>query len=428
VPGDWIMREEAAKRALQLGFSPAAEALLRELLASPETTGAVKNRLVLELTAALLDQGSLADAEVALTRFTGPRTSDYHLRAGLIAAYRRQIDLARQEAAQVKIDDLPAPERGWFRFLDGMIADLADDLGRRDQAYDEAIKSAVSDLQRARFELERQRVKLLAGRVTEQGATAMRQNMERLQGQKTGYDFARSYAIALNVLGRKSEAVAVLQRQLQSLPPEEKQTLDDMRLLLGLIAGPESGVGRNALFGLLDRAVSRESQRAALQLLARGSDNGPARAEFRAKLDQLIAAPTPHPIKEDLLVFRAQVALKEKNYSGAEEDARTLLESFPGSQLKTQALGVLTGVAWELQRYRTAADRAAQLRAELPPGDARAQLGVLVRPTRAAGRRPAGRAAIPAGVVGNPRRAGSVRFRPARRRAEAPRGCGDVAE
>jgi len=31
-PGDWIMREEAAKRALQLGFSPAAEALLRELL------------------------------------------------------------------------------------------------------------------------------------------------------------------------------------------------------------------------------------------------------------------------------------------------------------------------------------------------------------------------------------------------------------
>ena len=377
-PGDWIMREEAAKRALQMGFSPAAEALLRELLELPETTGAVKNRLVLELTAALLDQGRLADAEQALARFSGPRTSDYHLRAGLIAAYRKQGDAARQEASQVKMDDLPAPERGWFRFLEAMIADLADDLGRRDQAYDDAIKSAVSDLQRARFELERQRVKLLTGRATEQGAAALRQNMERLQGQKTGYDFARSYAIALNLLGRKSDAVTVLQRQLQSLPPEEKQTLDDLRLLLGLIAGPENGVGRNALFGLLDRAVSRESQRAALQLLARGSDDGPARAKFRAKLDQLIAAPTQHPIKEDLLVFRAQVALKEKNYNGAEEDARTLLESFPGSQLKTQALGVLTGVAWELRRYRTAADWAARLRAELPPGDARAQLGVLV--------------------------------------------------
>jgi tetratricopeptide (TPR) repeat protein len=377
-PGDWIVREEAAKRALQLGFSPAAEALLRELLELPEMTGAVKNRLVLELAAALLDQGRLADAEQALTRFTGPRTSGYHLRAGLIAAYRRQVDAARQEAGLIKIDDLPAPERGWFRFLEGVMADLADDVSRRNEAYDEAIKSAVSDLQRARFELERQRVRLLTGRTTEQAVAALKQNMEHLQGQKMGYDFAQNYAIALNLLGRKNEAVTVLQRQLQSLPPEEKQTLDDMRLLLGLIAGPENGMGRNALFGLLERAVSREPQRAALQLLARGSDDGPAREVFRAKLDQLIAAPTAHPIKEDLLVFRAQVALKEKNYSGAEEDARTLLESFPGSQLKTQALGVLTGVAWELQRYRTAADRAAQLRAELPPGDARAQLGVLV--------------------------------------------------
>jgi TolA-binding protein len=377
-PGDRIMREEAAKRALEMGFSPAAEALVRELLELPEATGVLRNRLVLELTAALLDQGRIADADQALSRFSGSRSSDCHLRAGLIAAYRRQGDQARQEAGQVKIDDLPAAERGWFHFLEGMIADQEDDLGRRDQAYEEAVKSAVSDLQRARFELERQRVKLLTGRATEQGAAALRQNMERMQGQKTGHDFARSYAIALNLLGRKSEAVTVLQRQLQALPPEEKQTLDDMRLLLGLIAGPENGVGRNALFGLLDRAVSRESQRAALQLLARASDDGPARAEFRAKLDQLIAAATPHPIKEDLLVFRAQVALKEKNYSGAEEDARTLLESFPGSQLKAQALGVLTGVAWELRRYRTAADWAARLRAELPPGDARAQLGVLV--------------------------------------------------
>jgi len=272
----------------------------------------VKNRLVLELAAALLDQGRLAEAEQALARFTGPRTSGYHLRAGLIAAYRRQVDAARQEAGQVKIDDLPAAERGWFRFLEGVMADLADDVGRRNEAYDEAIKSAVSDLQRARFELERQRVKLLTGRTTEQAVATLKQNMEHLQGQKMGYDFARNYAIALNLLGRKAEAVTVLQRQLQSLPPEEKQTLDDMRLLLGLIAGPENGVGRNALFGLLDRAVSREPQRAALQLLARGSDDGPAREKFRAKLDQLIAAPTAHPIKEDLLVFRAQVALKEK--------------------------------------------------------------------------------------------------------------------
>jgi len=377
-PGDWLMRDEAARRALQLGFSPAAEALLKELGESPEASESVKNRLGLELTGALLDQGRLADAEQTLARIPGARGAAYHLRAGLIAAYRKQTEPARSEAAQVKVDELPAAERGWFRFLEGMIADQAGDLGRRDQAYEEAIKSAVSDLQRARFELEQQRVKLLSVPATEQDASRLRQNMERLQGQKTGYVSARYYAVALDALGRKPEAVRLLQRQLQSLPPEERQEADDLRLLLGLIGGADSGLGRNALFGLLDRAVSREPQRAALQLLARGSDTGAARAELRAKLDQLIAAPAPHPIKEELLVYRAQAALFEKNYSRAEEDAKTLLESFPGSQLKTQALGVLTSVAWELRRYRTAADDAAQLRAELPAGDARAQLGVLV--------------------------------------------------
>jgi tetratricopeptide (TPR) repeat protein len=154
-----------------------------------------------------------------------------------------------------------------------------------------------------------------------------------------------------------------------------------MRLLLGLIAGAQNGVGRNALFGLLDGAVSSEPQRMALQLLARASGNGAARAEFRAKLDRLITASTPsspHPIIEDLRAFRAQVALAEKNYDQAEEDAKWLLDNRPGSQLKPQALGVLTSAAWELRRYRTAADYATQLRAELPAGDARAQLGVLV--------------------------------------------------
>jgi len=376
-PGGWIMREHAAMCALQLGFSPAAEALLQELLQSPETPGAEKNHLVLELTAALLDQGRLGDAEQALSRFSGTRTPAYHLRAGLIAAHRRQLDAARAEAAQVRAEDLAPAERGWAYFLQGMIAELTGDLKRSGAAYEEAVKSAVSELQRARFQLEQLRVRLLSSPATEQEAANLKQNMERLQGQKTGYTYARYYAVALDVLGRKSEAVTLLQRQLQLLPREERQELDDMRLLLGLIAGAQNGVGRNALFGLLDGAVSSVPQRMALQLLARASGNGAARAEFRAKLDQLIA-PMQHPILEDLLAFRAQVALAEKNYGRAEEDAKTLLERFPGSQLKSQALGVLTGVAWELRRYRTAADYAAQLRAELPAGDARAQLGVLV--------------------------------------------------
>jgi len=377
-PGGWILRLGAAERSLQLGFSPAAAALLQELLASPETPATETGRLQLDLTAAWLDQGRLAEAGETLASYAGPRNARYHLRAGLLAAYGRKPEAAHAEAAQVRAEDLPPAERGWARFLEGMMAEGSGDLGKAQAAYEQAMGAAVSDVQRARFALEREKIKLLYTQPTEQQATVLARNVERYQGQKIGYSFVRQYAMVLDALNRRTEAVALLQRQLQLLPGEERQALDDLRLLLGLIAGADSGLGRNALFGLLDGAVSREPQRMALQLLARASNSGAARAEFRVKLDQLIAAPTPHPIQEDLRVFRAEVELAEKNYGRAEEDAKTLLERFPGSQLKAQALGVLTGVAWELRRYRTAADYAAQLRAELPPGDAHAQLGVLV--------------------------------------------------
>jgi TolA-binding protein len=130
---------------------------------------------------------------------------------------------------------------------------------------------------------------------------------------------------------------------------------------------------------LLANGSDRAKQRVALQLLARSSHAGTPRDDFRRRLDELIGAATAHPLLEDLLLFRAQLALGEKkDYSRAEADATRLLEQFPGSQFKGLALGVLTGVAWEQGRYRNAANQATKAREVLSAGEAHAQLGVLV--------------------------------------------------
>jgi tetratricopeptide (TPR) repeat protein len=145
-----------------------------------------------------------------------------------------------------------------------------------------------------------------------------------------------------------------------------------------MISGPEDGIGRNALGVLLASGSDRTKQRVALRLLARSSVSGASRDDFRRRLDELFGAPSSHPLIEDLLLFRAQVALGDTNYARAEADASRLLEQFPGSRLKGLALGVLTGVAWEQGRYRNAANQAAKAREALPAGEAHAQLGVLV--------------------------------------------------
>ena len=62
----------------------------------------------------------------------------------------------------------------------------------------------------------------------------------------------------------------------------------------------------------------------------------------------------------------------------AEADARELLSKYPGSALKRNALAVMAASSWQRQRYRTAADYLSQIRAEMPAGDERAFLGVLL--------------------------------------------------
>jgi TolA-binding protein len=165
------------------------------------------------------------------------------------------------------------------------------------------------------------------------------------------------------------------------MPAEERNEIDETRLYLGLIGGADDGPGRNALERLVERADDRDKQRIGLQLLARSSTKNPQLEGFRKLLDDLIAAPKPHPIMEDLLLFRAEAALASKTSEGfvrAEEDARTLLQKFPGSPLKVHAYGVLTAAAWEQLRYRTAADNAVKARGELRAGQERASLGVLI--------------------------------------------------
>jgi len=368
----------AAQRAQEWGFSSAAVTLYRDLLAQP---GVDHAGLTLALVTALIDDGRFTEAQKTLDEFVGLKDAAWKLRAGLLAAQRREFPAATAAIEGVKSDELPEADRGWLFFLQGVLADASGDPSKARNFYEQAESSAVSAMAKARFMLAREQTRLRMGAVDEALAEEARKNMERLQGRKTGYSFARTYAAMLDALGRKAEAVSVLQRQLLTLPAGEQTERDDFQMLLGLISGPQAGPGRAALQSLLAGGSDQTKQRAALRLLARGSTAEPLRSQFRRELDELISAAPSHPVLDDLLLVRAQLALAAKDYARAEADARTLLEKFPGSQRKAEAYGVLTGSAWEQLRYRAAADFAAKARDELSGAanaNLRGELGVLV--------------------------------------------------
>jgi TolA-binding protein len=378
-PGEWAITFASAQRAQSLGFPSTAITLFRSLMAAP---GADVPRLALALATAQLDAGDLAGAAATLAALPAPRESPWHLREGLLAAERLQWDTARAELAGVRLPDLVGPDVGWYYFLKGLLAAAGKDgakdpqPGRAEGFYRQAETAAVSELQRARFVLSREQAALRVAAPSREQLEVDRQNAAI--GGTIGFSFTRAYAVALNAAGRRRQALQVLQAQLRTVGSVQREEADHARFLIGLIADPAEAEGREALFQLLANGVDADRQRAALQLLVQRSPQGAERAEFRLKLDALIAAPRAHPILENLLLCRADLALGDRAYVRAEDDAHALLDKFPASSLRADALAVLASSAWEQRRYRTAADQAAKALAVQSPGLLHAQLGVLV--------------------------------------------------
>jgi TolA-binding protein len=377
-PSRWLIAEGRAQMALRAGFSFTAAAIYRDILKEEGLPAEARQTVTLALVTALLDAGDTVEAEKVLPTYTGPRSSTYQLRVGLLAAHARRLPQAKAALAAVKIESLAAADKGWWHFLQGQVADAEGNILAANEFYNQAINAAVSELARARFALGREQALLRRGPLDEARLVNLRKTMETFQGRATGFDAVRSYAAALAALGRAAEAQAVLQRQLAVIPPSERNTADQFRLMLGLIAGESSIAGRQAFKQLLRDGQKAETQRLALQLLARGSKSTVDREQLRRDLSDLINAPTPHTVIEDLLLVRSQLALADNDYARAEEDARALLERYPGSPLKVTALGVRLAVAWDLKRYRAAAEVMAQLRAVTKEGRERAELGVLL--------------------------------------------------
>ncbi len=371
-------RVAAMQRALELGLSSVVVGGAEALLAERDLAPTLKDEVAKLWVIALLDEDRAAEAQKVIDQWGGQGVA-WRLRAGLVALRAKNVEAAKSALGAVRVDELLREEQSWWYFGQGMLADAARDFERAANFFQQAIDGAGSANQRARFILAREKVRLLQGEANEAMVKSLRQTMERNAGSSISHRAASRLAVALHLLGRKTEAVALLQEQLQALNAASRPIADEWELLIGLMAGADDGVGRSALLNLVARGVDRDKQRVALRLLMALAPESAGGVAFRARLDELIAAPDPGKVLEDLLMSRAELALRAKAYASAEADADRLLKQFPGSDHKVSALRVQASAAWAEARYRSAASFAASARAELSAGNAlRQKLGVLM--------------------------------------------------
>ncbi len=388
-PGEILVTRTAAERAHDLGLLTPAASAYRKLMDVP---GGDRTTYGLALVTVLLDGGDAAEAEQVLASIPPPHTAAWQLRSGLAALQLRKRDVAQAAWDRTKPEELSPADRAWHVFLQGA---LYDTLPVRDRAaenkanefYNRARDIATTDLAKARFQLAAERVRLQFAPPTREDLEQTRRVFEQNQGRELSYESARQYAVKLALMDRKAEAVKFIQEEvLLGLPSQERGWRDEFNFLIGLFGDrSRAGAGRNALVQLLAQGSRPERQRQALQLLSDASKSAAERAHFRTELTRLVNLTPPHPMRESLLYFRAQLAVSEKDYATAEETGQRLLRDFPESSLRAQVFGLLAQSAWEQQRFRLAAPHASKAREALlaqgvpgPKDDvARAELGIL---------------------------------------------------
>ncbi|MBE2214885.1 MAG: tetratricopeptide repeat protein [Opitutaceae bacterium] len=389
---DIVWQFELADSAMRGGYHSLAERLYQEILERKDADDAVRRRAALGRIDAWIAQGRGADVALALEAMGGGRDEAWRLRRAVAhfligMSTRTPAEEQREFAGMGELlrdlhPEMFPRDAGWLFFLRGMAALRAGNNGEAEQNFVRAEAAAISEAERSMFRVANWQAGLAASEPTEDLVAKLQETAERYAGRQLGLLSTLQLAVVRDRMGNKSRAVAELKRQRETMPATEVELRDQTLLLLGLIAGASSEDGRQALRELLERGQNIDFQRVALMRLAAAArvDSAGSSADLRRLLSTLLDRPAPHPLTEDLLFFRAELALRARAFEEAENDARAVLSRFPGSsRMRREALSILASSSWQRPpRYRTAADYLAQIQAlpEVSVAD-KAQLALL---------------------------------------------------
>lgn len=392
IVGAWITPDEGTRvrwnvtaglDALNMGMPAIAEKLFRTALEQSERLEAAEVDLIARhLVDALISQGRFSEARRVLLNEAKEGSPGYALRAALLARHHQENWRATTILSRLNPDQLNLADRYWFFLLRGLLLEENERFEQARNAYLNAEAISPNPLLRAEAAAAVFRTQLMQGEANETLARQLQDKMTSHRGTRAGTQFAKEYAILLERLGRRQEAIEVVREQL--LLETHADERDNLLLLLAILQGTNSESGRDALREIIRRPGDRAAQETALSLLLASWRQSTDINRFKQDLDTLIVEQSEHPLLDRLYLWRAQLALSLNQPADAEIYAKRLLDAFPGSPLKNDAIRLLAFAAWQPgsdntgPRWRTAADYLNQLRQNLPEGLERLQAGILM--------------------------------------------------
>jgi cellulose synthase operon protein C len=352
----FALNESAASDALQVGLPRIAISLYRDALENATKAQIPQSevrKLRLGLTSSFLAIGEIDLAKEELQRIghSSEQSGEALLHFALISFLERDLEGLNKLMGELKLDEVNEESRSWVVFLQGMVAPSA---AESESLHSQALKMAITLERRADFMLLRYRNEILETGGSEVLAANLKRQMEEFRGLPAGQEFAVQYVLVLNSLGKKVEALEELRRQLELVGNAKGIWRDRLLLLYGVLSSPDDDTGRAVLESLVETGTNHKWMGMGLRLLT-------SRFEINEKitlfLDNILKLPD-HELSETILVMRLKLALELKQNDVAERCALRIMEEFPGSPQKPDAIRALAAAAWRGNppQYRLTAD------------------------------------------------------------------------
>lgn len=376
--GDVFWKAESAERALDAGLYKLASEYARIALEDDHVSDLpLGNRLEFVRIDAMLAEGRLSEAEIALDQISSERlnSSSVSLRKSVIALNRKDASSSALFLETIQASDLEGGELAWLALIHGWLDLNSGDFGGAEIEFEEARKVAnqVAPALYAQiaFLTFRSQLEYASSQVSIQ---ELEDAYESSRGSETGFRYAQLLAVAffkedrvdeaIDVLNTALTEIGLLNTALTELPETYAETRDGVLLLQVLVAGLDSSLGQDAARMLAVEGSDVQLQRIALQHLVSKGLNGPDEIKriMLESLDDIIASEPGHPLTAEALYYRSINGYQNQDSDRVEDDGRKLVDLYPDSEYNQGMLTLLASSAWQRNRFRTAASLLTQVR------------------------------------------------------------------
>jgi tetratricopeptide (TPR) repeat protein len=358
---EWQAAREASRNALPTLAVFSFEQILPRLPADPR----LQAPFYRDFTRALIAAGRFTQAQsiLSLWESVAALSDEQNLWQSWIAFQNEDPVTLDQRFREIRREALPAAVKSWYDLLAGFRARARQDTTAARIAFDRGLESAPNARLAAYFEAILSQAELRLGEANENRAQRLRSAIDQtLEGERDAA-LIREYVHILVTLDRNDDAVEFLRSQLALTPWDTRSTRESLLHLLSEVLPEDSPMRQNVQAELILSGRARPFMQMALQSLYQEASLLENPQFFLELLNRALSNPA-HPLEDELLYLRAWFSLRQGNFRSAEEDARRIQDTFPGSSVVFDAQRILAQAAWRSTppSYRIAADLYLQLR------------------------------------------------------------------